>query len=307
VIRLPPEVVRNARALGGEAALWLEVLPELVEGLCREWGLTLGGTLHGGNSSYVAEAVRTDGTLAVFKIAMAGFEPIDCEVKTLTLADGKGYVRLLEADVARLAMVTERLGAPLGKAGLSPEDQVDALCATVVSAWRPAPPDLGLQTTAEKGAWLDGFIREAWEAYGRPCGEDLIAMVVENIRRRVAAFDPAQAMLLHGDPHGGNALADPKSPGAYRLVDPDGLAGDPAYDLAIVLRDALEGLDPDPGPLARARCRRLSARTGLPETAIWEWAVTEMVSSGLYLIRLNAEREGRRYLDMARAWAFSPA
>jgi len=60
--------------------------------------------------------------------------------------------------------------------------------------------------------------------------------------------------------------------GTFRLVDPDDLLAEPAYDLAIVMRkDAGELMSGDP----RQRSRRLAELSGLDEMAIWEWGALE--------------------------------
>jgi streptomycin 6-kinase len=84
-------------------------------------------------------------------------------------------------------------------------------------------------------------------------------------------------------------------------VDPDGLVGDPAYDLAIPLRDwTVELLAGDTVSLARQWCAQLSDATRVDTRAIWEWAFVERVSTGLVIIRQGEDPEaGRRMLQVA--------
>jgi streptomycin 6-kinase len=42
--------------------------------------------------------------------------------------------------------------------------------------------------------------------------------------------------------------------------------------------------------------------TGVPADAIWEWGFIERVSTGLYLLQLGVEDEGRAMLSVAEAW-----
>ena len=56
---------------------------------------------------------------------------------------------------------------------------------------------------------------------------------------REAAFDPEAAVLGHGD-HSANAMQDPghpPSPPRFNPADPAGLLAEPAYDLAIPMRE----------------------------------------------------------------------
>ena len=296
-------MVRNARALGGASARWVDALPALVEDLARDWRLRIGRTLHGGSSSYVAEAER-DGQPAVLKVAMADYEPIAGEVRTLELAEGRGYARLLAADLSRGAMLTERLGPSLGGQGWPIERRMRALCDTLREAWRPLDGPGSLATGAEKAAWHVGFAPKTWEALGRPCTERLLETALAFAQNRGAASSSGPAMLLHGDPHEANALADPDRPGAFRFVDPDGLYAEPAFDVGALLRDWTDDLlAGDPLALGRAWCEQLSAAAGVSAQAAWEWAVVERTSTGLLLIKLGDAHEGRRILSVAEAWA----
>jgi streptomycin 6-kinase len=82
-------------------------------------------------------------------------------------------------------------------------------------------------------------------------------------------------VLVHGDIHPWNAL---QAPGGFKLIDPDGLLAEPAYDLGVVMRTDLAGSTAgDPWH----RARRLAELSGLDPTAIWEWSVVERVSTGL--------------------------
>ncbi|HEY8572437.1 aminoglycoside phosphotransferase family protein [Phenylobacterium sp.] len=298
-------MTRNAQALGGASARWVETLPALVAGLSRDWSLTLGPTLHGGSSSYVAEAQTADGEAAVLKVAMADYEPIAGEVATLELAQGRGYARLLAADLSRGALLTERLGLALGRHGYGLERRMQALGQALRAAWRPlAHPPTALMSGAEKAAWHVGFAPQTWEATGRPCSERLLDLVLAFAQRRGGAYAAEAAMLLHGDPHEANALADPAAPGGFRFVDPDGLYAEPAFDVGALLRDWTdELLTADPLALGRSWCEQLASLTGVPVEAAWEWAVIERTSTGLLLMKLGAEAEGRRTLAVAEAWA----
>jgi streptomycin 6-kinase len=165
--------------------------------------------------------------------------------------------------------------------------------------------DPGVLTTgAEKAAWHVGFAPDTWEAAGRPCSERLLDTALACAQRRGAAYAPEASMLLHGDPHEANALADPDVPGAFRFVDPDGLFAEPAFDLGALLRDWTDDLlAGDPLALGREWCEMLARLGGADAQAIWEWALVERTSTGLLLIKLGDDHEGRRTLAVAEAWA----
>ena len=100
---------------------------------------------------------------------------------------------------------------------------------------------------------------------------------LRHAERRARAFDVDRRVVVHGDPHPGNALRVPAgragSGSGFVFVDPDGFLADPGYDLGVVLRGWCGELTAgDPAALARRYCRLLAGRTGVEEDAVWEWA-----------------------------------
>lgn len=302
-----PEAVRQkAMARGAEGRRWLNHLGGLIREIERAWGVTVGSTLHGGSESYVAAARTSAGGDAVVKLEMPPYASFASEVRTLIAADGRGYVRLLEHDEERNAMLQERLGPSLRGFGMPVPTQIEILCATLRRAWGvPAPA--GLPSGAAKARWLSGFIAATWEEVNRPCSRRVIEQALAFAGTREAAFDPGAAVLVHGDAHSANALQDPgHAPARFKLVDPDGLLAEPAYDLAIPMREwSRELLDGDAARLGRERCAHLSRLTGVAPRGIWEWGFVERVSTGLLSIQVGADRFGREMLDVAEAWATS--
>jgi streptomycin 6-kinase len=304
-----PEAVRKkAAALGPRGERWLQSLPDLIFSLEGDWGLTVGASLHGGSASYVAAATTADGADAVLKLQMPGYASIADEIKVLRLADGRGYAHLLRHDEERGAILQERLGPQLAQMGLSVQQQMTIICATLQNAWIDTPEAAGFQTGAAKARWLREFIQETWQATDRPCSERVIDQAVTFSHTREAAFEPERSLLVHGDVHSQNTLARLAADGSvtadFALVDPDGLFADRAYDLAMLTRDWAEDLlVGDPLKLGQERCAYLSHLTGENPEAIWQWGFIEHVSTGLFLIQVSFEGEGRDFLRVAEAWA----
>jgi streptomycin 6-kinase len=302
-VDVPEAVLQKAMARGPEGRLWLERLGCLIRALERDWGVSIGSTLSGGSESYVAAARTESGEDAVVKIEMPPYGSFANEVRTLIAAGGRGYVRLLDHDQERRAMLQERLGPSLRASGLSVSAQIEILCATLGRAWNvPAPA--GLPSGAEKALRHSGFIAATWEELNRPCSRYVVERALAFAEIRESGFDPGASVLVHGDAHSANALRDPKyASERFKLVDPDGLLAEPAYDLAIPMREwSRELLDGDVKRLGRDRCAYLSRLTGVDPRAIWEWGFIERVSTGLLAIRVGADRMGREMLDVAEAW-----
>lgn len=269
-----------AGAKGGDR--WLADVPATIAALEDRWGITVGERLAGGTASYVATAVTATGEQVVVKISVPGVD-FGREVRTLRAAAGRGYVRLLAADLDRNAALLEPLGGSLSGSGLPPERQLAVLADLLPLAW--AVPADRLAPT-DKAAELAEIVG----AFGRS------AVVDEALRcagRRSAGFDPDRCVVLHGDAAAANVLRRPGD--GWVFVDPDGFVGDPAYDRGVAVRDWCAELlaAADPRPLLRSYCLVLG---GDPD-ATWDWGFLERVSTGLYVASLGGD--GGPHLDSA--------
>ena len=275
---------------GRRADAWLHALPSLVESLEAEWRIDVGRAYPEATEAFVAEAAAEDGRPTVLKLIVPrDGDAAAHEIAVLRLADGEGCARLLRDDVVRGALLVERLGRPLYKLGLPVEERHEILVAAAEQLWRPAP-DCGLPTGADKAQWLADFVTRMWDELDRPCSRQAVDYALECVARRRAAHRDEHAVLVHGDIHQWNAL---EAADGFKLVDPDGLLAEPEYDLGIIMRE-----DPLDGDL-RDRARRLAARTGLDEEAIWEWGVVERVSTGMLATRVGLQPVGREMLEAA--------
>jgi streptomycin 6-kinase len=305
-----PDALRNKAIAGGpECMAWLGSLSDQLDDLEREWSIEIGDTLPGGTASFVANATRADGTPTIVKLAMPaaidGQDALQREIRVLLAAGGRGCVRVLAHDFMRSAVLLERLGTQLADQGLPLPTQFAIICDTLHDLWAITDPVPGLPSGADKARWLGSFARSTWDELGRPCPQGMIDHAVRLADRRAEAFAPEHAVLVHGDAHGWNTLADPTAPGRYRLVDPDGLIAEPEYDLAIPMREHSEELlAGNPLDLGLRRARHLAGLTGLDAQKIWEWGYIERVTTGLYVIKLRKNiAGGHLMLDIAAAWA----
>jgi streptomycin 6-kinase len=287
-------------------------LPEQIADLCTAWGLDAGAVLGGGSESCVVDVTTDAGERAVLKIPIGGTEQTRFEARTLLAANGEGYAKALRYDVASGALLLERLGAPLSTLGLSIDEQMAHICRTLLAAWKTPPPPEHIPTGAEKAADLARFVELKWQEQNQPCASHTVAVALRYCEERADAFDRDAAVLAHGDPHAVNTLLAPKSGYGkhdaleFKLVDPDGLFIEPAYDLAILMRDwAAELLRGDTLALGERRRDRLADLTGVAPGPIWQWGFIERVSTGLHLKELGFDEEAAEYLTVADAWARS--
>lgn len=287
-----PDEVRN-RALADGHAAWLDGLPSVLDSLARDWSLTLGATMRGGNAALVVEATLADGAPAVVKVGVPGTRrELGHEATVLDLAAGEGCARLIRRDLARDALLLERLGPALYEVVADPRAQHDRLCDVAAQLWRPLGDDVDLPTGADRARLLQKLMPRLWEQLGRPCSAATIEDAVACAGRRERAYDRRTSVLVHGDVHEANALR--ADDGTFKLIDPDGLRAEPACDLGTIVR-----CTPDAGDDLRARADRLAARTGVDATAIWEWGTVHRVIGGLHSVRIGFQPFGDLLLAAA--------
>jgi len=303
VIVVPDVLRRTAERLGAEGRAWLDGLPALIAELGAMWGITIGELAGEGFTGLVLNATEADGTEVVLKLGipdgLGGVAPFSHEIDVLLLADGWPYVRVLRHDYERRAMLLERLGRPLGRLGLPVDEQLDPIARTLSAGWKRVPGS-ALTRDDEKAAWVRRLIEGRWSSLDRPCSEGTVRLAVDYAHHREAAFDPDAAVLIHGDAHPDNILETSPGSGTYALIDPGGLIGEPAHDLAIPLRERVdELLAGDSVELLRSWCDTLADATEVDRDAIWQWAFIERVSVGFIFSSLGLHDDARRIFRVA--------
>jgi streptomycin 6-kinase len=298
-----PELVRQrAMANGVAGQRWLRDLPDLVVSLADRWGLQLGDVFRGGTAALVVAATDRSGRECVLKLAM----PLEMDqeqrftrsVLAHRLAQGQGCAELLDHDDSTSAMLLERLGPNLDELRMPLPKLLDTIALTLIAFWRPLTDDCGLPTGPEKAAWLADYITTSWDQLGRPCPREVIDRALTYCERRAAAFDPAKAVLVHGDAHGWNTL-DAGS-GTFKLVDPEGLRSEPGHDLSVAMREYNEPLlVGDTLRLTRQRAELLASLCGVDPEPVWEWGFIERVSTGMANLREFDGDHGVAFLEVA--------
>ncbi len=299
-VRLQPLTRARVASLGERGEAWAESLPRRLAELARDWGLDLGRSLPGGSNSYVVRARTPDGTAAVLKVVLDG-DGLDGQIRVLQAADGRGYARLLRADIGRHAILLEALGSPLQSSGRTAPDQLTVLADTLALAWQPSPVDR-VPETEDKAVGLAGLITDHWDRLDRPCP---VAVRDQALRyaELLADAPPESLVVVHGDPHPGNALTVPRprtgAETGFCFVDPDGFVADRAYDLGVTMRDFSSGVLREGRRLVESYAQLLGERTGIDAARIWRWAFVERVSTGLYVLGFGSEAIGRPFLASA--------
>lgn len=298
-IRLQPLVRARVASMGVRGQEWVTGLPQLLAELTEAWSLRRGRPLPGGSQSYLTSVIRADGTHAVLKVASMA-EQLRDQAAILGAADGRGYVRLLEYDDDRGAVLLERLGGSLDAGRVRVEAQLDLLVDTLALAWRP--PD---RSPLGKADQLGRFVDAHWARLGQPYDSAVVDQALA-CADTLRAVDPADLVLVHGDPHPGNLLrvTEPRLgvETGYCFVDPDPFVEDRAYDLGVTVRDFSALLLARPEEAVDrlwSWCRRVAGRAGADVHRVWAWSFLERVSTGLHVTSFGAHRVGESFLRSA--------
>jgi streptomycin 6-kinase len=223
-----------ANEFGEPGRAWLQQLPGLVAELCARWGLSIDGAPMHGYLGLVIPVTRHHERCAL-KVSWTD-DSSAYEIQALTAWNGRGAVRLLEADLERRAMLLERLESrrsledlPIGQAA---PIAGQLLCRLAI----PAPSSVPLLSDVARRI-ADELI-DRWEQLGRPIPRAL----VDATRDRAIQLGPAAgSLMVNWDLHYGNVLAGEREP--WLAIDPKIVVGDPEFGLAQLLWTRLEDLE----------------------------------------------------------------
>lgn len=248
--------------------------------MARDWGLALGPALGGATRGLVQAVTLADGTSAVLKLGKPG-QGVAAQAAALAAWGGAGAARLLRADPARGALLLERLspGTPLAALCAAGEDErASAVLAGLMQRLHRPPPALPLARAA--GWWR--AIAACRDPRLDPGQRDRAL----GLWRELAA-DAPPPVLLHGDLHHGNVLADGAG---WRAVDPYAVVGEAAFDAAAALTEPAAWLARrrDAAAILARRLALFAERVGLPADRLAAWGFAIAVLKTVWAIEDEA-------------------
>ena len=293
-----PRGLLSQRELGEDWSAWLDRLPRRTGDLLAEWHLTpVADTLHG-FCSLVVPVEDADGRRAALKVAFDGDDESLHEGLALQRWGGRGAVRLLRADPHRRALLLGWLPGP----DLGDTWDVEA-CEVVGGLYAdlhvPALPQL-----AGVASYVERWLRELDEL-GRdiPVPRRYVEQAL-SLGRDLLVDDPAAHVVVHGDLHYANVMADVT--GEWVAIDPKPMNEDPHYEPAPMLWNRMEELS---GPAAvgtvrdglRRRFHALVDAASLDEARARDWVVVRMVLNAGWTVQ-DARRAGRALSGDEQDW-----
>lgn len=280
----PPQ--RLLRALGDRTE-WLGHLPETVREAVDRRKLDVERLVApGGRSSVVLLVRQADGTPAALKLAPPSAAPA-LEHAALTAWNGWGAVRLADGDDG---LLMERLHPEVSLRSLPEAKALLEAAGTVRRLWIEPPAGHGFETVAARTA------RQA-AAMPSPAGEPLVAAALAAREELVAA--PGEVRLLHGNFRQGKVLAGDRTP--WLAVGPEPVVGEPAYDLARLVRDRVEDLvaSSSGASAVRRRLTRLADALEVDRDRLHGWTLFRAVESGTRALAEDRRAEAELTLEFA--------
>ncbi|WP_344176959.1 aminoglycoside phosphotransferase family protein [Kribbella lupini] len=270
-----------------EGADWLAGLPAAVEQQCSRWGLTIAGPVaHGSNA--VVVPVERGGEQFALRMSPPGDEVSD-QVRALRWWDGRGTVRLYDADAARGAMLLELLGDPLDERPI--REAVEVLGGLMRRLGVDGPADaLSTQEIVRTRARvMEG------QMTGQPGAIDRAYLTAAlDVADQLAGSEATAA--VNGDLHSAQVLRGERE--EWLVVDPLLYRGDVEFDLGRVLWTRLDEMADDAEIRA---CFDIVVRAaGLDHSYARDWVVFRTVDYWLWGLSVGLTTDPvrcRRLLD----------
>jgi streptomycin 6-kinase len=263
---------------GARGESWLAHLPGLLTEFSQRWQVDLLAPFPDLSINYVVPAIRTDGTQAVLKVGVPNVE-LTSEIEALKVYAGRSAVRLLESDAEKGALLLELLQPGKMLTTLTDDEKATRIAADVLkNLWRSEPTDHYFKSISD---WAGGF-NKIPSLF--PQGIPIPARWINLAKSLFADLIPSQSskMLLHGDFHHFNILS---AGNGWAAIDPKGIIGEPAFDLAPFLENKI---DPrDPSAMRKTTEKRVAIfceMLGFDAKRVKDWLVAHSILSTWWLV-----------------------
>jgi streptomycin 6-kinase len=202
---------------------WLDALPALVRTQCARWDLTVGGEPAHGSNAVVVPVTRA-GDEFVLRLTPPGPD-VTAQIAALRFWDGRGTVRLVDADADSGAMLLERLTLGVSLRDVPVPEAMDVLGRVMRRLAVPAPPEA--PSTADVVAERMTVLERAPDRLIDPAFVRLALEAGSRLSRTTSG------LAVDADLHSEQVLPGVREP--WLVVDPVLMRGDIAYDLGRVL------------------------------------------------------------------------
>lgn len=271
--------IKNALSNGKEGKKWLKDIPLLIPKYEKKWHFKARNP-YKLNYNYVAPVVLSDGKEAVLKIGFFKDKEFQTEIQALTIFNGESCVKIINADKKNCISLLEKLSPGKSLSSLEDDDKATIILANLMKKLRkPLPSKHNFPNISVWGKALPK-LRQRFNGGTGPIPSYLVKKVEQLLKESMQTS--GEPMLLHGDLHHDNVLSSKRD--NWLAIDPKGVAAEPAYETAAMIRNPYEKLKKIPNlkPILERRIMLLSKELGLNPTRIHNWCLVQTIISSAW-------------------------
>lgn len=144
------EFVRNILTLYGDSGRkWLDSIPQKIKSYSQKWNLDIFPPFIL-SYNYVAPAKKSDGTSAVLKIGFPDDKEFQGEIDALSVFNGEGTAKLVEADRENAVILLEQIHPGISLSTMQDDEEATRILAFVMKKIRkPLPKNNHFITVSE--------------------------------------------------------------------------------------------------------------------------------------------------------------
>lgn len=260
---------------GDQGKQWLTDLPQLVDHIAQDWGLTTLIPVENMSYNYVVKALTENGTPVVLKLS-CDKEGYESERNALQHFDGQGAVKLLDhRDDLKAMLLQQAISGKTLKEIKNPE--------TVMQDYVEVMHKLHSVPFSNRAGFR--HIKEWLESIDKANADHIPDPLLRKAKAlKTKLLDTLQApIVLHGDLHLENIIKHQKG---WFVIDPKGIIGEPEFEIAafdLLRQTEIESSNAIRELLDR-RIKRLSTVAGLDPLRVRNWVFVRLVLSAAWFI-----------------------
>jgi streptomycin 6-kinase len=277
---LPPDFINRMIAVHGKAGeAWIKRMPELRTQILEQWNLKGGDPILPLSYNYLELTEDKDGKGVILKLGFPNPE-LTTEILALRHYNGKGSVRLFEANPQLGALLLERILPGTSLLAIKDDEEATQIASQVMRGIRVEAPESGIFPTVAD--WCRGFERywKQFPASSGPLPEKLVSQAEKSAEDLLHSQDPP--LLLHGDLHHQNILQGES--GSWIAIDPKGVIGEPCFEIGPLMINPFPNLirNPNLDQLLSRRLDILEQDLKLDRWRIAAWSFVRAVLSAVW-------------------------
>jgi streptomycin 6-kinase len=246
--------------------------------MAAQWSLRLEPHFENLSYNYVTPARTADGAAAVLKLCVPDHDFL-CEAEAVRAFEGRACVHLLELDREAGSRLIERVEP--GAEVHTLEDDVAETTAVANVMRRLHRPFSGIFAFPHAAEWINDALDLA-SIPGLKAENPWIGRALNRLADM--ASEPGEDVLLHGDLHHDNVLSSGREP--WLAIDPKGVIGDPAWEIAPFLFNRLERFPTDDWERTiLRRADQMSEELDLDRQRVYAWSAVRAIQSAYWSLR----------------------